>query len=86
MKRDKWLLRQQPERKEKHRDGQRRANHEQRHELSKLSARHDTQRQACLTPMHSTASAVIARRDLYGLMGETLALELLPYCGSDARF
>jgi hypothetical protein len=58
---DKWLLRQQPEGKKKHRDGQRRANHEQRHELSKPSPTHDTQRHLCLTPMHSTASAVIAR-------------------------
>src|SRR6516162_11106186 len=41
----KWLVRQQPERKEKHRNGQRRANHEQRHELSKLSATHEMQRQ-----------------------------------------
>ena len=40
----KWLVRQQPERKEKHRNGQRRANHEQRHELSKLSATHEMQR------------------------------------------
>jgi tetratricopeptide (TPR) repeat protein len=36
-------FRHQPERKEKHRNGQRRANHEQRHELSKLSATHDVQ-------------------------------------------
>jgi hypothetical protein len=28
-----------------------------------------------LTPMHNTASAVISRWDLYGLMGETLPLE-----------
>ena len=58
---DKWLLRQQPEGKKKHRDSQRRANHDQRHELSKPSPGHDTQRQPCLTPMHSTTSAVIAR-------------------------
>jgi hypothetical protein len=32
--------------------------------------------------MHSTASAVISRSDLYGLMGEALALELLPCCKS----
>jgi hypothetical protein len=38
----KWLPRLQPERKEKHRNGQRRANHEQHPKLSKLSARHDT--------------------------------------------
>ena len=37
----KWLVRQQPERKEKHRSGQRRANHEQRHELSKLRATYE---------------------------------------------
>jgi hypothetical protein len=89
-KRRKPLKRKQPERKEKYRERQRRANHEQRHDLSKLiaryEARHDTQRQrCCLTPMHSTASAVIARWDLYRMMGETLALEHLPYCGSDAR-
>ena len=37
----KWLVRQQPERKEKHRNGQRRTNHEQRREFSKLSATHE---------------------------------------------
>jgi len=41
----KWLVRQQPERKENHRNGQRRANHEQRREFSKLSATHEMQRQ-----------------------------------------
>ena len=41
----KWLVRQQPECKEKHRNGQRRANHEQRREFSKLSATHEMQRQ-----------------------------------------
>jgi hypothetical protein len=37
----KWLVRQQPERKEKHRNGQRRANRKQHYKLSKPSARHD---------------------------------------------
>src|SRR5262245_15181457 len=69
-KTEKPLKRQQPERKEKYRERQCRANREQHHKLSKLSARHDTQRQRseCLTPMHSTASTIIARWDLYGLM------------------
>src|SRR5262249_26276436 len=42
-KRSKRMKRQQPKRKEKHRNGQRRANHEQQHELSKLRASHDVQ-------------------------------------------
>jgi hypothetical protein len=41
-KRRKPIERQQPECKEKHRNSQRRANHEQHPKLSKLSARHDT--------------------------------------------
>src|SRR5262249_832551 len=44
-KRSKRFKRQQPERKEKRRNGQRRANHEQHHELSKPSATHDVQHQ-----------------------------------------
>src|SRR5262249_4161925 len=77
----KRLKRQQPERKEKYRERQCRANRKQHHKLSKPSTRHDMQRQRSqrsflgLTPMHNTASAVISRWDLYGLMGETPALE-----------
>src|SRR5262249_31212359 len=82
--------RQQPERKEKHRNGQRRANHEQQRQFSKLSATHDVQHQRTLcpslTPMHSTSSTVIARRDLYGVMSKTLALEFLVGCGGDKGF
>ena len=80
-KRSKRLKRQQPERKEKYRERQYRANRKQHHKLSKPSTRHDMQRQRSersflgLTPMHNTASAVISRWDLYGLMGETLPLE-----------
>jgi hypothetical protein len=44
-KRSKRLKRQQPQRKEKYRKRQCRANHEQHHEVSKLSATHDVQRQ-----------------------------------------
>ncbi len=44
-KRSKRLKRQQPERKEKYRKRQCRANRKQHHKLSKLSARHDMQRQ-----------------------------------------
>src|ERR1700745_2753336 len=43
-KQRKPLKRQQPERKEKYRERQCRANRKQHHKLSKLSARHDTQR------------------------------------------
>src|SRR6516225_7111205 len=43
-KQRKPLKRQQPERKEKYRERQCRANRKQYHKLSKLSARHDTQR------------------------------------------
>src|SRR5437016_2903749 len=44
-KRSKRLKRQQQERKEKYCKRQCRANHEQHHQLSKLSATHDLQRQ-----------------------------------------
>src|SRR5215813_1356702 len=44
-KRSKRLIRQQPERKEKYRERQCRANRKQHYKLSKPSARHDMQRQ-----------------------------------------
>src|SRR5215831_15323012 len=85
-RRKNYLKRQQPERKEKYRERQCRANRKQHPDLSKLSVRHDMQRQRCLTPMHSTASTVIARRDLYAVMDETLALEFLYWCCGDTCF
>ena len=84
------LERQQPEREEKYHHRQCRADRKQHHKFSNLSARHDMQTPTLLcpslTPMHNTASAVVARWDSYGLMGETLALEFLTCCGSDACF
>ena len=61
-KRGKWLIRHQPGRKEKHRNGQRRANHEQRHELSKLSATHDARNTNADKPAkrRETASKTLA--------------------------
>jgi len=58
----KWLVRQQPERKEKHRNGQRRANHEQRREFSKLSPTHEMQRPTLDKPAkrRETASKTLA--------------------------
>ena len=55
-KRRKPLKRQQPERKEKYRKRQCRANHEQHHQLSKLSATHDMQRQRGGKRFHGGAS------------------------------
>jgi hypothetical protein len=55
-KRSKRLKRLQPERKEKYRKRQCRANHEQHHELSKLSATHDVQHQRSGKKFHGGAS------------------------------
>src|SRR5262249_60009567 len=57
-KRGKWLLRHQPERKEKHRKRQCRANHEQHYQLSKLSATHDVQHQCSAKKFHGEASQI----------------------------
>src|SRR5215510_10612273 len=55
-KRSKRLKRQQQERKEKYRKRQCPANHEQRHELSKLNATHDVQHQRSGKKFHGGAS------------------------------
>jgi hypothetical protein len=74
-------------RKEEYRERQCRANRQQHHKLSKPSTSHDMQRQRSecsflgLTPMHSTASAVIPRWDFVWIDGRGVALrpENVPY-------
>src|SRR6266436_2278851 len=66
-KRSKRLKRQQPERKEKYRKRQCRANRKQHHKLSKLSARHDMQRQRSET--------LAPQRDCLGRLGAHLDSE-----------
>src|SRR6516225_3460033 len=74
-KRGKWLLRHQPERKEKYRKRQCRANHEQHHQLSKLSATHDVQHQRSAKKFHGEASQ-IARSHTAEMMRFRLCSEL----------
>src|SRR5215831_10340909 len=69
-KRSKRLKRQQQERKEKYRKRQCPANHEQRHELSKLSATHDVQHQR-------------SGKKFHGGPPSARSLTLIEMCGCD---
>ena len=77
-KRRKPLKRQQPERKEKYRDCQCRANRKQHQKLSKLSARHDTQRQ--------TPTPLWQYRHRHYRHGLPVSIDLAPQCRSIAKF